>query len=357
MVSVGRLRIRTLPGEAGEKGRISDAEGGRERIESGMHRLGYDDFQREQESFGEALLRSEGIARFCSHLPWQCAAFEHLFGYDMGIPATRQPLIVEHEGNWIAFAERNHRVFFPLESAWMFGCPLVGHPAEAVDLLRRVAGDFQGGGCGFVVSGVREESKLHRELLKMRVSARKFEEFETTDSMTIDLSGGVEAYLARRSRSFRKGIRQMREPESLEIEDASAEEPDAVFSRIFDIQCRSYKSREGGNIFSDARYLDFYRDLYERLWQTKQIRILFARIEGGDAAYILGGVWSNIYRGFQMSYDDAHRSLALGNRLQLENLRRMEAEGITHYDLGMHSTYKERWADRRERYRGVFVVL
>ena len=71
----------------------------------------------------------------------------------------------------------------------------------------------------------------------------------------------------------------------------------------------------------------------------------------------MGGVFEKIYRGFQMSYDEEYRSFALGNRLQLENISRMIAEGVVHYDLGMHSDYKERWADHREKYRGIFVVF
>lgn len=58
-----------------------------------------------------------------------------------------------------------------------------------------------------------------------------------------------------------------------------------------------------------------------------------------------------------MSYREDLRPLGLGNRLQLENLRRCEAEGIARYDLGMHSPYKERWADRREENTGIFLVF
>jgi len=58
-----------------------------------------------------------------------------------------------------------------------------------------------------------------------------------------------------------------------------------------------------------------------------------------------------------MSYREEVRSLGLGNRLQLENLRRCAAGGIVRYDLGMHSLYKDRWADRREENTGIFLVL
>ena len=58
-----------------------------------------------------------------------------------------------------------------------------------------------------------------------------------------------------------------------------------------------------------------------------------------------------------MSYVDSAKDRGIGNALQIENITRVAAEGVTRYDLGMHSPYKERWADTRDAYIGVFVVL
>jgi hypothetical protein len=322
-----------------------------------MRRLSYYDFQQEQDAFEEAVHDTEHLAKFCSTVPWQCAAYEHLHGFDFGVQKPGEPFIFEQDGNWLVLAERSNNVYFPFEAAWMFGCPLVGEPVAAIDLLERACREHLGSGFGFVISGVLENSDCHRDLVRLGERSRRFEEFDTTDCLAIDLSGGPEAFLERRSRSFRKGIRQMKKVDSLEFQDASPEAPDDVLPRIFAIQSRSYKPEEGGDIFSDYRYQGFYRDLYDRLYQRGSIRTIFAQIEGKDVAYIMGGISRNIYRGFQMSYDNEFRKLALGNRLQLENIRRMSDEGITHYDLGMHSLYKERWADSWESYKGVFVVL
>lgn len=84
--------------------------------------------------------------------------------------------------------------------------------------------------------------------------------------------------------------------------------------------------------------------------------MLVARREGVDLAHIFGGVAGGTYRGLQMSYRDSVRDLALGNRLQIENLRRCADEGIVTYDLGMHAPYKERWTDRWEKRIGVLWV-
>lgn len=322
-----------------------------------MRRLSYLEFQQERVAFEKAITNCDYLARFCSGIAWQCAAYENLHGVDFGVPEPRESLIVEHENNWLVLSERRDNIFFPFEAAWMFGCPLIGDPVGAIELLERACSQYLGTGFGFVISGVLKDSEFHRGLQQLGERARQFEEFNTTDCLTIDLSNGADGFLSRRSRSFRKGIRQMKSVDSLEYVDASADAPENVFPRIFDIQERSYKAKEGGDIFSEDRYRSFYLHLYESLYRQKQIRTMFAQIEGRDVAYIMGGVVNGIYRGFQMSYDNDFRQFALGNRLQLENICRVSGEGVAHYDLGMHSPYKERWADDWEHYKGVFVVL
>ena len=322
-----------------------------------MRRLSYEEFEEEKSAFAGAIQRTDYLAKFCSNLPWQCAAYQYLTGIDFGVNDALQCLVVEEDGNWIAFAERHQGIFFPFESAWMFGCPLIGDPVRVLKLMEEAAREYIGGDCGFLISGVLAGSGMHAELRGLRERARRFEEFDTTHCMTIDLSEGPDRFLERRSRSFRKGIRQMKTVENLEFEDASGQSPTELFERILRIQSLSYKSKEGGDIFSDYRYESFYRELCRHLHEQGDLRITFARIEGTDAAYILGGVNGPIYRGFQMSYDNQFRTLALGNRLQLDNIRRMSEAGITHYDLGMHSPYKERWADHHEQFKGVFVQL
>lgn len=322
-----------------------------------MRRCSYHDLEDEQDRFAESVESANYLAKFCSEVPWQTAALRNLGGGDSGIQVPGESFIVEEDGNWLAFTERNRGVLYPLESAWMFGCPLVGEPRATLRLLENACERFLGSGFGFVISGVREESAMHQALLGMADKARRFDIFPGTDCLTIDLSGGVDLFLSRRSRSFRKGLRQLKPIESLEFEDVSELDPEVVFDRLFAVQGRSYKSKDGSDIFAHRRYEGFYRDLYRQLHRKGQIRTIFARIEGRDVAYIMGGVSGSIYRGFQMSYDDEFRAFGLGNRLQIENIRRRCEEGVRHYDLGMHSDYKERWADNWENYLVVFLVL
>jgi len=324
-----------------------------------MRRLSYNQFLEEQGAFEQAVWSSPHLAKFCSTGAWQTAAFENLHGEHFGVVEPRGTFIIEEDGNWLVFSERNPGVFYPFEAAWMFGCPLVGDPAACLDLLHRAVKENLGQGFGFVISGVREGSELY-ELIGpfLKLHTVHSEEFATTDCMAIDLTEGTEAFLSRRSRSFRKSIRQMKPLEDLQYVDASSEAPENVFPRIIDLQSRSHKAAsDAGDIFSEPRYKSFYRHLYESLYQAGAIKTIFAQVDGQDIAYIMGSVIRNVYRGFQMSYDQEFRTYSLGNRLQIENIERCHQQGVTHYDLGMHSEYKERWADEMEVYKGFFVVI
>ncbi len=323
-----------------------------------MRYLSYTEFLQESSAFEAAVAEADYVATFCSGTAWQTAACDNLFGEDFGIAEPISHLILENDGCWLTMVERYPGVYFPLESAWMFGCPLIGEPEQAIQMLLNACKTEGGAGRGFVISGVRENSEMYRLLIKLaQEQSHRWETFPTTDCLTIDLSDGFDAYLSRRSKSFRKSIRQQKDLPGLAYVDASTVPADEVFDRIFAIQAKTHKAAAGEDIFSQPSYQHFYRDLYAKLLDQRQIRTVFAQVDGVDAAYIMGGVASGIYRGFQMSYDEAFRSYSLGNRLQLENMKLRAEEGATLYDLGMHSEYKERWADNWQAYRGVFMVL
>jgi CelD/BcsL family acetyltransferase involved in cellulose biosynthesis len=233
----------------------------------------------------------------------------------------------------------------------------VGEPARAVALLRGIPGKVIEGPIGFCIGGIRKEGQLHRELVSIREETIQFEEFSTTDCMIIDLSDGVDRWLQRRSKKFRKSLRQSTGLAGLEIDDASKTKPDVLIERILHLQKRTYKWREGTDIFQMKQYADFYEAIIRRLHTSGELRVLFATEEQEDIAYIFGAVTGQVFRGFQMSYVEAAKERGIGNALQLENIRQSAAAGITQYDLGMHSPYKERWADSCDEYIGIFAVF
>ncbi len=318
-----------------------------------MRRLTFDEFIEERGSFDETVRRTPETATFCSCALWQLAAHT-----TMQRPEPEDEyFIFEDEGNWVVFAERGgRRVFYPLEAAWMFGSPLIGDPLHALDLLRRASQKHLESPYGFCFGGLLRGGRLHRAILSRQDECLQFEEFDATDCMEIDLAEGVEAWLERRSKRFRKAVRKRKLPDDIEIIDAQDIYAEEIFERIVAIQQETYKWREGSDIFQGESYRRFYRTLLDLLHPDGNHRVLFARRGDEDLAYIFGGISGGIYRGFQMSYVETVKELELGNILQVENLRRRAEEGMKKYDLGMYSEYKERWADRHDEYCGVFMV-
>lgn len=318
-----------------------------------MKRLTLAEFRERSDEFAAAVAATPGVSHFCSGPLWQLAAHDFLHT----IPDEKTRFILEDEGTWLLCVEREQaRVFFPFEAAWMFGCPLIGDPQRAVELLR-AARQWLPQPSGFCLGGILLDSPLHGALRELQPRARRYEEFPSTDCMILDLHDGVEGWLNRRSKKFRRTLRDAETNEGIVFVAAGDAPPESLYYRLLEIQRRTYKWREGTDIFQMPDYAAFYQSLLAGLHRRGELRLLFAQRDGEDLAYIFGGVTGNTYRGLQMSYVEEARTLGLGNRLQLENLLRCSAEGITRYDLGMPSPYKERWADRQEVNTGIFVIM
>jgi len=316
-----------------------------------MEILSLSEFRERCGDHARAVERTEGISPFCSAPIWQIAAYDTLGGR----PSGREPLIAERDGAWLLVAERDQPgVYFPFESAWLFGSALVGEAGSCVDLLRDVAA-WTRGPAAFCLGGLAKEGALHREVRRLRSRPGSYHEFPATDCMILDLDDGLEAWLARRSRKFRRTLREAEASAGdLGLVDVSRENPGLLFNRILSLQERTYKWREGTDIFQLPEYAGFYRVLLEKLHGAGTLRLLFATSGGRDVAYIFGGLFARGYRGLQMSFDEDFRKQGVGNWLQMENLRLRAGEGVIRYDLGMPAPYKDRWADRREEMVGVF---
>ncbi len=319
-----------------------------------MQRIPLEQFLSRREEFDRAVVSTPETAIFCSQTPWQRAAIDNLAsGKTAG-----QRFIIEEDENWLLFAEREGTgIFYPWESSWMFGSPLIGEPTAVVDLLFRVAKDGFQGKVGFCLGGVRKEGLLYQECERRRSECLHWEEFSGTDCMIIDLNEGFDAWLQRRSPKFRKSMRQLRVPSEVNVKDVSSDAIPDLLQRVLEVQKQTYKWKDGTDIFLTEDYRLFYAQIMTDLQERNRLRVSFVSDRTRDVAFQVGGLYENGYRGLQMSYIEEARSWGLGNWLQLENLRRCAEEGITEYDLGMHSPYKERWADRQDEYRVIFVVL
>lgn len=298
-----------------------------------------DDFDRE-------VAATPAIDRFCSTSAWILAASAALM-------PPRTPFSFRGAGGYLAAMRGVHPAGFPyvepVELAWGLAAPLVGR--DPVMLAGEVAAvlaerrDWQLA----ILSGLAAGGPQRRALESALPARWERRRGTPTIRHVASLEGGVDGFLARRSRELRKSLRKSLRAaadagvtfEAVRVGQAGAA---ALYERIQAVEARSWKSREGVGIAAGPMRA-FYEHMLPRLCAQGQQRTLFARLGDRDVGYILGAVFAGEYRGLQFSYDDDHARLGLGGLLQLEQIEELCGEGVARYDLGTEMDYKRRWAE------------
>jgi hypothetical protein len=298
-----------------------------------------DDFDRE-------VAATPAIDRFCSTTAWILAAASALM-------PPRSPFSFRGTYGYFAAMRGVHPAGFPyvepVELAWGLAAPLVGRDCEA--LADEVAGvlaarrDWQLA----ILSGLTASGPQRRAL--DRALPPRWERRRGTPTLrhVASLDGGLDGFLARRSRDLRKSLRKglrAAADQGVTFEAVRVSEPEAgaLYERILDIERTSWKARDGVGIAAGPMRA-FYGHMLPRLCARGQQRTIFARCDGRDVGYILGAVFEGEYRGLQFSYDDAFARLGLGGLLQHAQVAALCEEGVARYDLGTEMDYKRRWAE------------
>ncbi len=317
-----------------------------------MDHLTFEQLSSEAARYDEAVLRTPAIDHFCSSSFWILPAAEHLM-------TPGGPWVRRSDGAYVALARSDHgpssasssSVLHPLEAMWALPSPLVGAEPEALSqFLLEALGSDPGWGAAFL-TGLHERSALWKKLVPSLSCRYELSRGPVTRRYAVDLTDGVDGFLRNRSSGFRKNLRKAeRRARQVELrfeiaDECAPEDADASFDRLLAIERRSWKGRRGVGIDTDPMCA-FYRDMNRRLVERGARRLVFATLDGNDAAYIFGGVLGKTYRGLQFSFDDTYAEHSLGNLCQLEEIRRLSDDGVEIYDLGTEVPYKKRWGDR-----------
>ncbi len=324
-----------------------------------MHELPLAELERASRAFDDDVLAAPLLDRFCSASDWILPA-------NRALMPPRRPWLHRSEAGWVALMAAMHprgfRYLEPLEAMWGLSCPLVG--ASSIDLarafvelcrLRRDDWDV------LALTGIFEHSGLAAALVTGFAPWSDVRLGASTIRHVASLEGGVDGFLARRSRNFRKGLRRAARLASqagvtferchLERE----EDAEALFDRILRIEMRSWKGSTGVGIDGGAMH-DFYRIMIARLIARGAQRTIFARHQDRDIGYVFGGVIGTCYRGLQFSYDADYHEQSLGSLLQLEQITELCETGYQEYDLGTEMDYKRRWAERQDESLAVIII-
>jgi CelD/BcsL family acetyltransferase involved in cellulose biosynthesis len=228
---------------------------------------------------------------------------------------------------------------------WGLSCPVVGRePEAAIELFcRTLEAEPDWSAC--LLTGLDEGSPPWKTLGRALSRRYRVERGPTTRRYVARLDDGVEGFLSRRPASLRRSLpKALRRAARLGLTFVVRDQKELDFERILAVERRSWKGLRGVGIDKEPMR-SFYRDMNRRLFERGRRRLMFARLEGNDVAYIFGGVFGDTYRGLQFSFDARFSSLSLGNLCQLEEVRRLTEAGIRRYDLGSEVRYKRNWGE------------
>lgn len=301
-------------------------------------------FADQGQAFDALVQRTPDIDVMCSSASWGLAA-RHAFD-----PAAEVTAYGDGDAHFVVARSRQRGLttLEPMELAWGFGCPIVGADVAAACGLAASALRARADWDVCLLGGVPSSSAWQQAIATAFAPFRR-EQVGTTLRHVASLAGGVDGYLARRSRGFRK---QWRRWDAVLTDGRMAmvqltptpAQADALYDRMLAIEAKSWKGQAGSGL-TESPMREMYRDLLWRLACRGQARLGFLTRDDLDVAYIFGGLVGDTYRGFQFSFDPALAALSPGGLCQRLTLEAVMAQGATRYDLGGEMPYKRHWAE------------
>jgi hypothetical protein len=236
----------------------------------------------------------------------------------------------------------------PLEPMWLFGAPIVGvdpvsAAAQTVAELAATRSERS-----IYLGGYVEDSPWWQALI--HAFGAKYQLFggEERERCRASFEGGVDGYLSRRTRVFRRNLRQGERRGAnagVSFEVIDQQTPAATLARLHRIEQQSWKGLDGSGIEGPDMEL-LYACLVPRLHAQNALRACVAIDgDGHDVGFIFGGVRNGTYRGLQLSFTESARALSVGNMLQWHEIQRLCNEDLHTYDIGMDMEYKRLWTE------------
>ena len=316
-----------------------------------MEALGLAEFDQQSDKFDTLVAATPDIDHFCSASDWIVPAARALM-------PPRTPFLFRRDDCQIALMRGYHPdgwpYLEPLEAMWGLACPVVGPRGTETarylaETLAARASDWR----VVVLTGLPQHSRMFGDIVR-QLKRYELMQGPSTTRCVASLQGGLDGFLSRRSRNFRKALRRaLRDARDAGLEFSACHSGDIdqaknLYERVVAVEFRSWKGRAGMGIESGGMY-HFYREMVPRLARRGALKLIFARDlrrgGGADVGYVLGGIFGDTYRGLQFSFDSEYRHLALGNLCQYQQIVELCDEGIQCYDLGTDMEYKRRWAE------------
>lgn len=309
-----------------------------------------EEFEQDAAAFDRVVAVTPDVDPFCSSSRWIIPAAKALM-------ADREPWIFQGASGRVAMMRGRHpegwHYLEPLEASWGLACPLAGPDAdglaaEFVTLCHQRRSQWN----VMLLMGLPEGSLLFKHVAQRLHPYYDLFRGQVTRRKVASLAGGVDGFLGRRTRNFRKALgKSLRKAEAAGIEFhrcdvRSKEQAEALYQRIIAIETASWKGQDGLGVGIDVGLMrEFYALMVPMLARRGELRTIIAQHEGRDVAYVLGGICGRQYRGLQFSFVADHAAYSLGNLCQYHQIVDLAEEGVETYDLGTDMEYKRRWAE------------
>lgn len=297
--------------------------------------------------YDRAVSADPEVDAFCSRSAWILSFFEAFR------PGARVEVLRE-EDSFVALAAVDEPgvgvVLESLESMWGFASPLVG--ARSTALLEHMHARAAASGAlrPQLLTGLPATRDRLEAVIRVLAARFAIRPLEPTVRYQASLAGGVDGWLGRRTRKFRRNLRGARERTRAagvrleHVRPRTAAESAVAYARALEIERDTWKTASGNGV-DRGPMREFYARMLPRLAERGELRALFATLDGVDVGYLYGGTAGALFRGLQFSFRERERALGLGNALQAEMIESLCADGFALYDLGSQSEYKRHWGE------------
>ncbi len=297
--------------------------------------------------YDRAVAEDPEVDAFCSRSAWVLSFFE-AFRPGAAVEAVRDG------DSFVALAAVDEPgvgiVLQSLESMWGFASPLIG--ARATGLLEHVHARAAANDAlrPHLLTGLPATRDRLEPVIRVLAARFAIRPLEPTVRYQASLSGGLDGWLGRRTRKFRRNLRDTRERTRAagvrfeHVRPRDAAHSAATYARALDVERDTWKTASGNGV-DRGPMREFYARMLPRLAERGELRALFATRDGVDVGYLYGGTAGPLFRGLQFSFREQERALGLGNALQAEMIESLCADGFALYDLGSQSAYKRHWGE------------
>ncbi|MCK4795616.1 MAG: GNAT family N-acetyltransferase [Desulfobacteraceae bacterium] len=184
----------------------------------------------------------------------------------------------------------------------------------------------------------------------------------TFESPSFDISGGMDSYLATRSRNFRKRIKQSLNRANrlgrVEYDIVkNMENSNDIVKRLKSLDHKTWQHQNGTGLFSTTENSKFYSSLIHDYSERKTMIVCFLKIGGVDAAYEVATFSGPTAFFLKYGYDPAFNKCRPGLLIQTYLSSYSSSLGLKEVDLlGETTTEKARWATHSRKHSNFWLI-